>query len=97
MLAHAGSPKALDVGGFSFDSVDRCFAALAATAFVGLVAVAMWMWFSSPAPKALHLHKTAISAQTANVDAIPLRLAHLPAASLTVSLVARRDLSSFSF
>ena len=97
MLAHAGSPKALDVGGFSFDSVDRCFAAMAATAFVGFIAIVMWVWFSSPSPKALHLHKTTISAQSANVDAIPLRLAHLPAASPTVNLVARRDLPSFSF
>ena len=97
MLAHAGSPKALDVHGFSFDSVDRCFAAMAATAFVGFIAIVMWVWFSSPSPKALHLHKTTISAQSANVDAIPLRLAHLPAASPTVNLVARRDLPSFSF
>jgi|SRR6516162_9317139 len=97
MLAHAGSPKALDDHGFSFDSIDRCFAALTATAFVGLVAVAMWMWFSSPAPKALHLHKTAISAQSADVPVTPLRLARLPAAGPTVNLVARNDLPSFSF
>ena len=97
MLAHADSPKALDVHGFSFDSVDRCFAVLTATAFVGLIAIVMWVWFSSPSPKALHLHKTAISAQSANVDAIPLRLARLPAAGPTPSLVARHDLPSFSF
>ena len=97
MLADAGSPKAMDVHGFSFDSVDRCFAALAATAFVGLVAVVMWMWLSAPSPKALNLHKTAISAQSANVDAIPLRLARLPAAGPTLSLVARHDNPSFSF
>jgi len=46
MLAHAGSPKALDVHGFSFDSVDRCFAALTAAAFVGLVAIVVWVWLS---------------------------------------------------
>ena len=39
MLAHAGSPKALD-----FDSVDRCFAALAATGFVGFIAVVVCAW-----------------------------------------------------
>ena len=97
MLAHAGSPKALDVHGFSFDSVDRCFAALTAAAFVGLIAVVAWVWLSSPSPNALHLHKTAISAQSANVDAIPLRLARLPAAGATLNLVARHDLPSFSF
>ena len=41
MLAHAGSPKALD-----FDSVDRCFAALAATGFVGFIAVVASVWLS---------------------------------------------------
>ena len=79
MLVNAGSPKALDVHDFSFDSVDRCFAALAATAFVGLVAIVVWVWLSAPSPKAVHLHKTAI-AQSANVDVTPLRLARLPAA-----------------
>jgi hypothetical protein len=74
MLAHAGSPKALDVHRFSFDSVDRCFAALAATAFVGLVAIVVWVWLS--APQGQHLHKTAI-AQSASVDVTPLRLARL--------------------
>ena len=50
MLVHAGSPRALDVHGFSgletldFDSVDRCFAKMAAAGFVGLIAVAAWMW-----------------------------------------------------
>jgi hypothetical protein len=44
MLAHAGSPKALDVHGFDFDSVDRCFAALAATGFVGFIAVVVCTW-----------------------------------------------------
>ena len=97
MLAHAGSPKALDVDGFSFDSVDRCFAALAATAFVGLIATVMWVCFSLPSPKALHLHKTAITVPSANVDAIPFRLARLPAAGPPLSLVARHDLPSFSF
>jgi hypothetical protein len=97
MLAHASSPKALDVHGFSFDSVDRCFAAMATAAFVGLVAIVMWVWLSAPSPKPLHLDSTAISAQSANVDAIPLRLARLPAAGPTLSLVARHDLPSFSF
>ena len=69
MLAHASSPKALDVHGFSFDSVDRCFAAMATAAFVGLVAIVMWVWLSAPSPKPLHLHSTAISAPSANVDA----------------------------
>jgi hypothetical protein len=41
MLAHAGSPKAF---GFSFDSVDRCFAALAAAGFVGFIAVVVCAW-----------------------------------------------------
>ena len=44
MLTRAGSPKALNVHGFSFDSVDRCFAALAATGFVGFVAVVVCAW-----------------------------------------------------
>ena len=44
MLVHG--PRALDVNGFSgletldFDSVDRCFAKMAAAGFVGLIAVA---------------------------------------------------------
>jgi len=45
MLAHADSPKALDVHGFSFDSVDRCFAALAAAGFVGFIAVVVCACF----------------------------------------------------
>jgi hypothetical protein len=73
MLAHAGSPKALDVHGFSFDSVDRCFAALAATAFVGFVAIVVWVWLSAPSAQGQHLHK-AISAQSV-VDVTPPRLA----------------------
>jgi len=73
MLAHAGSPKALDVHGFSFDSVDRCFAALAAAAFVGLIATVVWVWLSAPSPKGQHLH-TATSAQSAAVDVTQLRL-----------------------
>ena len=77
MLAHAGSPKALDVHDFSFDSVDRCFAALAATAFVGLVAIVVWVWLSAPPSKGQHFHKTAISAQSVNVDVTPLRLTRL--------------------
>jgi len=49
MLVHAGSPRALDVHGFSgqtldFDSVDRCFAKMAAAGFVGFIAVVVWMW-----------------------------------------------------
>ena len=97
MLAHAGSPKALDVHGFAFESVDWYLSKMAAAAFVGLIAVVAWVWLSLPSPNALHLHKTAISAQSANVDAIPLRLARLPAAGATLNLVARHDLPSFSF
>ena len=74
MLAHAGSPKALDVRGFSFDPIDRCFAALSAAAFAGLVAIVVWVWLS--VPQGQHLHKTAI-AQSANVDVTPVRLARL--------------------
>ena len=44
MLGDVGSPKALDVHGFSFDSIDRCFAALAATGFVGFIAVVVCAW-----------------------------------------------------
>jgi hypothetical protein len=29
-----------------FDSVDLCFAKMAAAGFVGLIAVAVWMWLS---------------------------------------------------
>src|SRR6516164_5524390 len=32
--------------GLDFDSVDRCFAKMAAAAFVALIAVAVWMWLS---------------------------------------------------
>jgi hypothetical protein len=46
MLANAGSPKALDVHGFSFDSLDRCFAALAAAGFVGFIAVVVSVWLN---------------------------------------------------
>jgi hypothetical protein len=73
MLAHAGSPKALDVDGFSFDSIDRYFAALTAAAFVGLVAIAVWVWLSAPSSQGHYLHK-AISAQSV-VDVTPPRLA----------------------
>jgi hypothetical protein len=73
MLAHAGSPKALDAHGFNFDSVDRCFAAAAAAAFVGLVAIVVWVWLSPPLPKGHHLRE--ISAQSAAVEVIPPRLA----------------------
>ena len=41
MLVHAGSPSG---GTFEFDSVDRCFAKMAAAAFVALIAVAVWMF-----------------------------------------------------
>ena len=44
MLVHADSPKAFDVHGFSFDSVDRCFAAMAAAGFVGFIAVVVCAW-----------------------------------------------------
>jgi hypothetical protein len=46
MLVDAGSPKALDVHGFSFDSIDRCFAAMAAAGFVGFIAVVASVWLS---------------------------------------------------
>ena len=51
MSVYADSPKALDVHGFSgeafeFDSVDRCFAAMAAAGFVGFIAVLVWAWLS---------------------------------------------------
>ena len=52
MLVQAGS-RALGVHGFGetldFDSVDRCFAAMAAAAFVGLIAVVVWMMASPSA------------------------------------------------
>jgi hypothetical protein len=31
-----------------FDAVDRCFAKMAAAGFVGLIAVAVWMWPAIP-------------------------------------------------
>jgi len=43
MLVHAGSPSGET---FEFDSVDRCFAKMAAAAFVALIAVAVWTWLS---------------------------------------------------
>jgi hypothetical protein len=51
MKVDAGSPRALGVHGFSgetldFDSVDRCFAAMAAAGFVGFIAVMVWVWLS---------------------------------------------------
>jgi hypothetical protein len=51
MLVHAASPRALAVDGFTgetldFDSVDRCFAKMAAAGFVQLIAVLVWMWLS---------------------------------------------------
>ena len=30
--------------GLEFDSVDRCFAKMAAAGFAGLIAVVLWMW-----------------------------------------------------
>jgi hypothetical protein len=39
MLTRPGSPKALE-----FDSIDRCIAALAATGFVGFIAVVVCAW-----------------------------------------------------
>ena len=85
MLAHASSPKALDVHGFSFDSIDRCFAALTAAAFVGLVAIVVWVWLSGP--QGQHLHKTAI-AQSVNVDVTPPRLAQ-PLICLAPAVITR--------
>jgi len=85
MLAHAGSPKALDVHGFSFDSVDRCFAALTAAAFVGLVAIVVWVWLSGL--QGQHLHKTEI-AQSTNVDVTPPRLAQ-PLICLAPAVITR--------
>jgi len=46
MLVHAGSPSGETL---DFDSVDRCFAAMAAAAFVGLIAVVVWMMASTSA------------------------------------------------
>ena len=46
------------MGTLEFDSLDRRFAAMAAAAFVGLIAVVAWMWLSTPAP-GLHAHRTA--------------------------------------
>jgi hypothetical protein len=52
MLVNAGSPKALDVHGFTgatldFDSVDRVgFAAMAAAGFIGFIAVMACVWIS---------------------------------------------------
>ena len=43
MLVHAGSPSGET---FEFDSVDWCFAKMAAAAFVALIAVVVWMWLS---------------------------------------------------
>jgi hypothetical protein len=52
MLVQAGS-RALGGHGFGetldFDSVDRCFAMMAAAAFVGLIAVVVWMMASTSA------------------------------------------------
>jgi hypothetical protein len=52
MLVDAGSARALNVHGFSketldFDSVDRVgFAAMAAAGFVGFIAVVVSVWLS---------------------------------------------------
>ena len=42
----AGSSRAFGET-LDFDSVDRCFAAMAAAAFVGLIAVVVWMMAST--------------------------------------------------
>jgi hypothetical protein len=39
MLVQAGSPRAYSGDTLEFDSVDRCFAAMAAAGFVGFIAV----------------------------------------------------------
>ena len=44
---HAGSPSD---GFLDFDSVDRCFAKMAAAGFVGLIAVVVWAWLSWASP-----------------------------------------------
>ena len=60
MLVHAGSPRAFSGDALDFDSVDRCFAAMAAAGFVTFIAVVVWAW-PSWAPQAnpasgLHVH-----------------------------------------
>jgi hypothetical protein len=60
MLVQAGSPRAYSGDTLEFDSVDRCFAAMAAAGFVGFIAVVVWAWLSW-APQAnpaggLHFH-----------------------------------------
>jgi hypothetical protein len=44
MLDRIGSPSVM--GTLDFDSVDRCFAAMAAAGFVGFIAVLVWAWLS---------------------------------------------------
>ena len=44
MLDRIGSPSAM--GTLDFDSVDRCFAAMAAAGFVEFIAVLLWAWLS---------------------------------------------------
>ena len=44
---HAGSSSD---GFLDFDSVDRCFAKMAAAGFVGLIAVVVWAWLSWASP-----------------------------------------------
>jgi len=50
MLDSIGSPSAMetlfDFDSLDFDSVDRCFAAMAAAGFVGFIAVLVWAWLS---------------------------------------------------
>jgi hypothetical protein len=41
----AGSSRAFGET-LDFDSVDRCFAAMAAAGFVGFIADVVWMWLS---------------------------------------------------
>ena len=44
MWDRIGSSSAMAT--LDFDSVDRCFAAVAATGFVGFIAVLVWAWLS---------------------------------------------------
>ena len=42
MWDRIGSSSAM--GTLDFDSVDRCFSAIAAAGFVGFIAVVVWVW-----------------------------------------------------
>ena len=50
MWDRIGSSSAMetlfDFDSLDFDSVDRCFAAMAAAGFVGFIAVLVWAWLS---------------------------------------------------